>query len=69
MSRTKPRSPKPHHMAFALDAPCPHCTSEWGRPAIDMSDKNAMEYPTFTACARCGQRLSENRVPPNPIPA
>jgi hypothetical protein len=50
-------------MAFALDTPCPRCGSEWGRPCVDLSDKNATEYPTFSACARCGARLSENRVP------
>lgn len=59
---TTPTTKKPHHMAFQLDAPCPGCGSPWGRPALDLSDPTVLEIPTFTACAQCGQRLSENQT-------
>lgn len=47
---------KPHPMAFRLDVPCA-CGSAWGRPGIDRSDPEAMEYPVIPLCARCKARL------------
>lgn len=55
-------STKPHHLAFKLDEPCPRCGSTWGRPALDLSDPTVLEIPLFTACARCGKRLSVNET-------
>lgn len=50
---------RPHAMAAKRADPCPECGSHWQRLAIDTSDPDAEEFPTFGVCAFCGHSYRE----------
>lgn len=56
--RPKPSTPKPHHMAEPLDAPCVKCGYEWGRLAV-VFDPDAAELETPFVCARCKHHVGK----------
>lgn len=50
VKRAKPKTPKPHALAFIGDAPCPNCGCEWFRPTIRF-EADAPEAIEESACA------------------
>ena len=57
--RPRPTTPKPHHMAFALEVAC-ECGSEWGRPGVvsPPEDPDTEDLEIISMCARCAKRLT-----------
>jgi hypothetical protein len=63
MPRAKPSPlghPKPHYLAYVAETPCERCGYDWLRPALDFSNPDAEEIPTFPVCAKCGKRRGVN---------